>query len=377
MIASIAILLLFVMSIGQTPDAVDYTGPMDIARISVPSAVVWSEDFGNISEWHIYGLNHTADPDYLLPGNFSLTGGVLRAIGPEWNSAERNSSVIHGSWSFDVDIQDPIDEYHFLIGIAVGQYDPILDTLGEGYYLIFNTPDTGQDRIRISRRTRLTGHVYNWLDLDNYFADDLIGWRNIIVTHDEYEWFYVYLDGDLILRSKDSAIDTSNLFTFHSHAGPAIDNVSVHDNITYDDVAPEWSQPILSQEISLGESFYYDINATDHSGIDQYWIDDTQNFTIDDQGVITNIRDLVVGTYNMRVSVNDTLGHIRAEAFTLTVLGVTTTTTTTATTTTTTTTTTTETTTPPPPIDMTVVLLVAGSAVVTIIVIALIVKSRS
>jgi hypothetical protein len=71
--------------------------------------------------------------------------------------------------------------------------------------------------------------------------------------------------------------------------------------------------------IDAGTDFYYDLNATDYSGLDQWWINDTQNFAIDSEGVVTNNTQLAEGEYALRVGVNDTLGNTRHGTFVLTV----------------------------------------------------------
>jgi hypothetical protein len=285
--------------------------------------VVWSEDFeGEIDDWHLYATNHTADPDCLIEGNFSLEGGVLRATGPEWNDAGHNSSVAYGTWSFDVDIQDPENEWHFYVAFSMKHFserDLEEERLSPGYAVGFYIPDTGQHEIRLVRGSHnLIPHA---LWLGTYYSDNIVGWHNIIVTHEPSGYFYVYLDGSLILRGKNSDYTTSERFLFASPAGPAIDNITVSDTLDYDAAPPEWDDPVLNKTITLGETLHYDLNATDYSGntVDQWWINDTVNFAIDTHGIITNVGDLVIGDYSIQVKVNDTLGNTRTSTFTLTV----------------------------------------------------------
>ena len=47
------------------------------------------------------------------------------------------------------------------------------------------------------------------------------------------------------------------------------------------------------------------MNATDISGIDDYWTIDTTNFQINGNGVITNTTTLVVDTYWLEVRAYD------------------------------------------------------------------------
>jgi hypothetical protein len=86
-----------------------------------------------------------------------------------------------------------------------------------------------------------------------------------------------------------------------------------------DTIAPTWLQIPTNHTIEEGSSFRYDLNATDLSGIDRYWLNDT-HFTISIAGVITNSTVLSVKIYWVQVSVNDTHGNTLASIFNVTVL---------------------------------------------------------
>ena len=73
--------------------------------------------------------------------------------------------------------------------------------------------------------------------------------------------------------------------------------------------APVWEQFPTDQILKPGDSLTYDLNATDLSGIDYYWINDTSNFNIDVNGVLTNSITLVVGTYWLEVIAYDPYGN--------------------------------------------------------------------
>jgi hypothetical protein len=379
------ILLFSTISTSYSPDVENSTVTIDMTSSPIRSAVVWSDDFEdeNIDDWEIIGIDYTTIPGTLIPGNFSVSGGVLRNVGPEWDYAIRNSSVAYGTWSFDVDIQRPEGLNRFPVGF-MGDYniENLQNATGNNYIISFRIfDDDPPGDIRLAKN--IFGEEYT-IFLDSYYVEIIRGWKNIIVTREESGQFYVYLNGDLILDVVDTTHTTSECFIFYGSANPAIDNITVSDTIDYDKAPPKWSHSIADKEITLGESFYYDINATDHAGIDQWWINDTQNFAIDDQGVITNISELVIGTYDVTVWVNDTLNNTQTGTFRLTVNADTTTTTAPSTTTSTTTTsptstttTTTTYTTEPPPTVIPPELLIAGIAAPILLIVVLIIwKSR-
>jgi len=68
-----------------------------------------------------------------------------------------------------------------------------------------------------------------------------------------------------------------------------------------EDNAPEWDQIPEDQLIQVGDSFFYDVNASDTSGV-AYSIDDTVNFNITSEGIITNSLNLSVGVYPLEIS---------------------------------------------------------------------------
>jgi hypothetical protein len=298
---------------------------LDEMNLLTPSTIVWSESFENdLDDWSIYGINHTADPDYLIDGNFSINGGVLRATGPEWNHASHNSSVAFGTWSFDVDVQKPVDEFHFYVAFSVAHFsqrDLDEERLSPGYAVGFYIIDTGPDEIRLVRGSHDLSP--NALFMDYYYTQNIIGWHNIIITRQDRDptyQFYVYMDGTLILEGRNKDYSTGDRFLLATPSNPAIDNITVSNTIDFDKVPPVWDERPSDQEIHSGEPFSYDLNATDYAGISRWWINDTQNFAISPEGVITNSEDLAPGEYGIAVEVNDTHGNTRTGTFVLTVL---------------------------------------------------------
>lgn len=320
--ASFVMFMICTGSVGDVPEAMEITMTLENAPKAIPSTIVWEDDFNDedISDWNIYEINWTL-PDGVA--NFTVdpldlvnvSDGVLRMIGPEMTFASFNSSVAYGSWTFDVDLQHPEDFNRFgvsFIAEKFGEHWLPADGSSNSYFLSFWF-DTYE--IRFARNTYPGTTNF----LDSYYLSDFTGWKSFIVTREPSGQFYVYLNGVLILDVLDNTHTTSERFTFFGMANPAIDNVTVHDNIIIDGAPPKWVEPPSNQMIDTGTDFSYDLNATDYSGIDQWWINDTVNFEIDDDGVISNIDVLEAGSYVLQVSVNDTLGNTQTGSFRLTV----------------------------------------------------------
>jgi hypothetical protein len=314
---SVVIVMLSAVSLGKPVDVVDFSITNDSISRLIPSAVIWSDDFDDedISDWQQFAVD-PALPEPVLPGNSSAVGGVLRHIGTERAYAGHNSSVAFGSWEFDVDVQDNLRDGEIIFPFIseAWNYDwPARENVGEAYVLVFYI-EPSEHTVALKK----TSHDNGVLELDSFTSTSLIGWKNIIITRELSGQFYVYMDEVLILKGKNLQHTTSERFYFVSYGGPAIDNVTVSSFPLLLDIAPpEWSQPITNQHIIAGDPFDYDLNATDYSGIDQWWINDTQNFAIDVNGVISNLAVLVAGTYGVSVSVNDTLGNTQTGTFSL------------------------------------------------------------
>jgi hypothetical protein len=86
-----------------------------------------------------------------------------------------------------------------------------------------------------------------------------------------------------------------------------------------DFLPPTWVEEPVDQRVEFGDDFYYDLDATDPSGVATWELSESTYFTINSEGVITNIVALPVGVYELQVSVRDTKGNTNNQIFTVTV----------------------------------------------------------
>ncbi|KKK81113.1 hypothetical protein LCGC14_2816740 [marine sediment metagenome] len=75
-----------------------------------------------------------------------------------------------------------------------------------------------------------------------------------------------------------------------------------------EDNAPEWDQIPEDQLIRVGESFLYDVNASDASGV-AYSINNTANFNITPEGIITNSSSLSADDYHLEIRAYNTFNN--------------------------------------------------------------------
>ena len=99
----------------------------------------------------------------------------------------------------------------------------------------------------------------------------------------------------------------------------SMSNQSTTWSFTILEDTPTWDELPTDQIIEYGDDFSYDLNASDSSGISNWWIDDTTNFAIDNDGLITNIVSLSVGSYMIEVKAYDAYGRYCTATFKVTV----------------------------------------------------------
>jgi hypothetical protein len=136
--------------------------------------------------------------------------------------------------------------------------------------------------------------------------------------------------GNISVYNNDTLVDTgeSPINNYSLFSEVSIYNITVfyegnenytgdfetwHVNATSveDIVGPEFTD-IANISVYEGDSVYYDINATDQTGVDCFTVNDS-NFTIDCDGILTNSSNLSIGTYWLNITVNDTLGFETSE----------------------------------------------------------------
>ncbi len=79
--------------------------------------------------------------------------------------------------------------------------------------------------------------------------------------------------------------------------------------IVQDTTAPAWVTTPVDQTLATGQLLDYQLEATDLSGIDQWSIDDTINFAIDNTGHLTGTTALSPGDHPLTITVADPYGN--------------------------------------------------------------------
>ncbi len=96
--------------------------------------------------------------------------------------------------------------------------------------------------------------------------------------------------------------------------------VAVFTVTVEDTTGPEWHPLPTDQTVEYTDEFRYDLNATDPSGIDQWWLNVTEQFYIDSSGVITNSSSLWwPGVFWLEVRAFDPYDNYASVIFSITV----------------------------------------------------------
>ena len=118
--------------------------------------------------------------------------------------------------------------------------------------------------------------------------------------------------GTLAIGEYELEVNVTNIYNFTIRAEFVI------YILPWDTTPPSWVITPEDQVVEFGDPFIYDLNATDPSGISHWWMSSTV-FSIDSDGVITNITPLVVYVYLLIFAVNDTYGNVLADSILVTV----------------------------------------------------------
>ena len=303
----------FILPIIPNESAIFTSLPQNANKI-VLSSVVWSDDFNdeNLDDWSIDWWFPYAPQDYVP--NISVAGGSLQLFGtsqfpgPGAIIATHNSTVAYGTWIFDIRVSDEGPYWASVVIMSPKWFD--FEHSPEGYAFLIST-DTESNTHSFSLcyiYPDLAGAFY--YKLGRIHASSYSGWHHIEITRLSDNMFNVYVNGSLSLQVLDNRLTSSEYFRLVAWNYTVVDNISVSNSVDIDRISPRWIQIPTNQTIFEGEEFRYDLNATDYSGIDTWWLNDTENFCVDVEGVITSSSLLSSGIYGIEVFVNDTFGNV-------------------------------------------------------------------
>ena len=146
-------------------------------------------------------------------------------------------------------------------------------------------------------------------DTLNVYDENIIPWKK-----DVYDISYAAGTDDAQIFFQFSISDTDD---DSDYRGWLIDDVAIYGNL--DDIPPKWIETPTDQTENEGSPFRYNVNATDPTGIAFYTISDTENFEVNDDGIITNKKALEEGTYNLEIRSYDSYYNYVSAKITITI----------------------------------------------------------
>ncbi len=324
-------ILLIILCLMIVPSSNNVVAECNDTTMLTNAVPIWSDiftDATSLDDWYILGINHT----WTEGGAFDVIDGALVLTGNNSfrNVAVHNSSIAFGTWSFDLFIDDQDKEHstkiHFGTSTSLPNEDATEGYAQElnGYWIQIEHSINFEDEhgiYLIEKRPSQIENLYFDTPVDQIrMPVNLNKWFHFDITRYTSGNLYVYLDGEEILSYLTKLEEeTSNTFSLWGVAGIKIDNISVYDSVTLDYHAPKFDTYPSGLEVELDEEFSYDMNATDDT--DVIWtVDDTDNFEIDSDGVITNSVALDLGAYDIEVTAADESGNSNSLGFTLTVV---------------------------------------------------------
>lgn len=198
----------------------------------VDAAVVWSEDFsGDLGDWTIHS------------GNISIQDNTLcfqrsPAEYPDddwWNIISHESSVIEGTWSFEIFIEDieAVDlgsprliEFQFIA--------PGTDFLGQSGYSfgIWRSSTSGLEFFFLSK---VVDGVRDSEKSKSFTPAGFNGWTDIDISRNSTGHMEVYINSTRRLGIQDSEYETSTSFVIGTVRPSVGHNVLIVDNIEVTD----------------------------------------------------------------------------------------------------------------------------------------------
>lgn len=144
------------------------------------------------------------------------------------------------------------------------------------------------------------------IEFGNSFSYDVGAYDMVFITHysiDDTKNFEIDSSG----RIKNVNSLSVGTYPLRVKAYDKYDNYveAEIDIAVVDTTVPTWDEELKNHTIDYNVPFSYDINASDLSGIDSYSVNNTTEFTINNDGLITNATSLNSGTYFLKVSAAD------------------------------------------------------------------------
>ncbi len=225
---------------------------------------VWNSTHGGPEIEYCFGLTDSTDGGYALCGTTASWGGG----GYDMYLLKYNSA---GNLIWNKTYGGAGNEMAISIASASGG----------GYMLAGYAPGTGEDIWLV--RTDSEGEVW-WSEKTNLPGDDR---------------------PDKVIEVSDGG------YALSGYVNPSVGD---QDTVIYRLSEPMWNPAPTDRELELGQGLYYDINASSTDGPLSWSVNNTEDFSLDSNGILRNATSLPIGQHGLEIEVEDAHGHwIQAE----------------------------------------------------------------
>ncbi len=288
-------------------------------RVDPPEAGCLDEFSLYIEDFALYGEDNIPPSWVVPPSDQTVEYGNIFAY-----DLDATDSAGIGSWSVSPSNLFSVDPSGFIRSrgiLSIGQY-----SVQVWVYDTQNNYRTGTFRVTVSDTTAPTWDhqpVSQWVEFGLPFAYDVDASDLSGISS-----YWVSLTGDFSIDGAGTIRNRTRLnvpgyylevraYDPYGHFCRAFFSVNVQDTTD-----PTWDQLPTDQVVRYDLGLNCKVNASDLSGIDYYWVNDTSRFEVDGNGVITNKTVIPVGVYSLEVRAYDPYGNSVSATFNVTVLAV-------------------------------------------------------
>jgi hypothetical protein len=188
----------------------------------------------------------------------------------------------------------------------------------------------------ISDTIDLTGAEKAYIEFDHWretkFSNDF---SYVYISTDGCNWDLVYSNNSNISPWEHVNLNISSYvgnesirirFCFdvyntsvNDYRGWLVDDICIKIEET---VPPTWVEVPQDQTITYSYSFHYELKANDFFGIEHWWLNNTDQFSIDENGVITKSLYLPVGEYWLEIRAYDPFDNFCSCTIKITILQI-------------------------------------------------------
>ncbi|MBD3408253.1 MAG: hypothetical protein GF411_19175 [Candidatus Lokiarchaeota archaeon] len=286
----------------------------DVLSDFSPTDLLYEGNLGSNPLWIQWDpVNDPTPPDFdfIISGYYITTWSITSS----WSSGVVDSGSNSGSFNYRIEsgLDYTLDNHTYTIEVTTeGGYSNVYTiyvTVRDYTVPAISSPTDG------GYEFGATGNTIIW-SLNDVHPNlyDVVGNG----TDDNLSFDYLWSNGILTISTDGLSPGVYNftIVLIDEYYNQNSDTVFV---TVVDTTSPNWVDEPQDVSIEYGESYTFNANSTDLSDIIGYWINDTDSFNVDSEGIITNLDILEVGLYHLELQCYDAYGNMLSTSFTITV----------------------------------------------------------